>query len=589
MFMRSPYRVFLLAISALLFYQCQKEISYTNNSGGGPGQVIDPSPLTANLQGNIVDENDQPAANVTIKVGAQTVVTDSKGYFRINNASLDKNAALVRAEKTGYYTAFRSFSATSGTNQVVIKLVKKNLAGNIEAANGGDVSLGNGTKISLPANSIVKASDNSNYTGTVNVYAAYIDPTAADIASSVPGSFMADDKEGKRVFLNSYGMMAVELQSSAGEKLQIKPGSAATLTTPIPSSVQSTAPATIALWYVDETTGLWKEEGMATKQGSNYIGTVTHFSFWNCDISIPAVTLSVTLTTTKGLPLVNTWVDIKADKYGAASGYTDSLGQVKGLVPANASLTLSVKDNCGTSIYSKNIGSYNENVDLGIITINPTTPSIVTVQGKLTNCSGGNVTKGYAIITLDNWVRYAKTDANGNFSTNYTVCNTNLANVQVLGVDETAQQQGTSTGFAVTAPTTDAGAVSACGTSSTQYINYKVDATTYTLTEADSLSAFTQTQNTTSTTYIDGMQMSTGNHLSFKFSHAANVAGTYPMVNMAIQNFNNLTVVQPLNIIITNFPQSVGAFYEGSFSGQFKDGSNVTHTITCTFRVRRNA
>ena len=131
MFMRSPYRIFLLAISALLFYQCQKEISYTNNSGGGPGQVIDPSPLTANLQGNIVDENDQPAADVTLKVGAQTVVTDSKGYFRINNASLDNNASLVRAEKTGYYTAFRSFSATSGTNQVVIKLVKKNLAGNI--------------------------------------------------------------------------------------------------------------------------------------------------------------------------------------------------------------------------------------------------------------------------------------------------------------------------------------------------------------------------------------------------------------------------------------------------------------------------
>jgi hypothetical protein len=587
MFMRSSYRVLLLAITALLFYQCQKEISYTNNSGGS-GQVVAPNPLTANLQGNISDENDQPAANVTIKVGSQTVVTDSKGYFRINNASLDKNAALVRAEKTGYHTAFRSFSATSGTNQVAIKLVKKNLAGTIEATSGGEISISNGTKISLPANGITKASDNSNYTGTVQVFASYIDPTAADISSSVPGSFMADDKEGIRVFLNSYGMMAVELESPTGEKLQIKSGNAATLTSPIPSSVQSTAPATIALWYVDETTGLWKEEGTATKQGSNYVGTVTHFSFWNCDISVPAVTLSVTLTTSKGQPLVNTRVDIKADKYGATSGYTDSLGQVKGLVPANAILTLSVKDNCGTSIYTKNIGAHSENVDLGVVTLDPNVPSIVTVQGKLINCSGGNVTKGYAIVTLDNWVHYARTDANGNFSTNYTVCNANLANVMVLGVDENAQQQGANSSFAVTAPTTDAGPVSACGISSAQYINYQVDATSYTLIEADSLSAFTQAQNTTSTTYIDGMQMSTGNHLSFKFSHTANAAGTYPMANMATQNFTNLTIVQPLNITVTNFPQSAGAFYEGSFSGQFRDASNVAHNITCAFRVRRS-
>lgn len=588
--MRRSYPILLLAISALLFYQCQKEISFSGNSGGGSGQVVDPSPLTANLQGNILDENDQPAAGVSIKVGAQTAVTDAKGYFRISNASLDENPSLVKAEKAGYFTAFRSFSATSGTNQVVIKLVKKTLGGTISGATGGDVTLSNGTKISLPANGITKASDNSSYTGTVNVYASYIDPTAADISSTVPGSLMANDKDGKRVFLNSYGMMAVELESSAGEKLQIKADNEATLTAPIPSSLQSTAPATIALWYVDEATGLWKEEGTATKQGSNYVGTVKHFSFWNCDISIPAVTLSATLRTSKGQALVNTRVEIKADKYGATSGFTDSLGQVKGLVPANVNLTLSVMDNCGTSIYTKNIGSHGENVDVGVITIDPTTPSIVTVQGKLINCAGATVTKGYAIVTLDNWVRYAKTDANGNFSTNYTVCTINLANVQVLGVDETAQQQGASVSVTLSAPTTDVGVVSACGISSTQYINYQIDGTSYSLTDADSLNAFTQTQNGTSTTYVDGMQQTgTGNFMAFKFSHSTNVAGTYPMANMSTQNFGNLTIVQPLNIIITNFPQSAGAFYEGSFSGQFKDASNVTHSVTCTFRLRRSS
>jgi hypothetical protein len=587
--MRSIYRFIILTLTSILFYQCQKEVSYIGSSD--PGQLLLPSPLKGNLQGNVLDENGQAAANVVIKVGSEITATDAKGYFRINNAPLDKNTALVTAEKIGYFIAYRTFSATSGTNQVVIKLTKKNLGGTISAASGGDVSLSNGTKISLPANGIVKASDNSIYTGTVNVYAAYIDPTAADISTRVPGSFMANDKEGKRVFLTSYGMMAVELESSIGEKLQVKSGNTATLSSPIPSSAQTTAPATIALWYVDETTGLWKEEGTATKQGNNYVGNVKHFSFWNCDFGSAAVTLTATLKTSKGQPLVNTWVVITADKYGSASGYTDSLGQVKGLVPSNVNLDLQVKDNCGTPIYSKNIGTYTESVDLGVITVTPTTPSVVTVQGKLTTCAGASVTKGYAIVTVNNWVHYAKVDASGNFTTNYVLCNASSANVQVLGVDETAQQQGNTVSFGVTLPTTDVGTISACGNSSAQFVNYTVDANSYSIVPPDSLTAFTQTQSNTTPamiTYINANQMSApGNYIAFKFNHSTTTAGTYAISNMDIKNFSNLTVVQPMNVTVTNFPQAVGQFYEGSFSGQFKDVSNVTHNVTCSFRVRR--
>jgi hypothetical protein len=73
------------------------------------------------------------------------------------------------------------------------------------------------------------------------------------------------------------------LESAAGEKLQISTGNTAKLNFSIPSSLQAAAPNTIALWYVDEKTGLWKEEGMATKNGNAYEGDVKHFTYWNCD------------------------------------------------------------------------------------------------------------------------------------------------------------------------------------------------------------------------------------------------------------------------------------------------------------------
>jgi hypothetical protein len=218
---------------------------------------------------------------------------------------------LVVAQKSGYFKALRSFSATSGTNQVTIKLIKKTLTGSVSATAGGDVVTSNGTKVTLPANGIVVASTSAAYTGTVNAYVSYIDPTASDIDQTIPGSYMANDKDGKRVMLTSFGMMAVELEGASGEKLQIKSGSKATLNMPIPSSVQGSAPSSIALWSIDEATGLWKEEGTATKTGSSYIGEVAHFSFWNTDVSVPSVNLQMTLKDAAGQPLVHVLVRLK--------------------------------------------------------------------------------------------------------------------------------------------------------------------------------------------------------------------------------------------------------------------------------------
>jgi hypothetical protein len=587
--MSRQLRILAFVLVSVLFFQCQKEVSYV---GGADNPAI-PSPTTATLQGNVVDENGQPAGSVSITVGAQTATTDGQGYFRITNASLDKYVSLVTAEKAGYFKAYRTFSATSGTNQVTIKLIKKTLAGTIDGTIGGDITLSNGTKVALQANGVVVASSGSAYTGTINVYASYIDPTAADIGERVPGSFMANDKNGSRVTLASFGMMAVELESTSGEKLQIKSGSTATLTCPIPSPVQSKAPASIALWYVDEHTGLWKEEGTATKNGTNYIGEVKHFSFWNCDTGIPGIQLGLTLKNASGQPLVHTAVRITrtSTEYLAQSyGWTDSLGQVSGLVPSNETLVLDVLDPCNNSIYTKNIGPFTQNTNLGVVTISNTGSSLVTVQGKLLNCSGTAVTNGFAMISFDNMVRYAKANATGDFSVSFTQCAGSPASLQVLGVDEATQQQGTASSVTITSPVTNTGSITACGNSSLQYINYTYDGISYSVSSAvsDSLVAGTgPVQGTTgSKTYISGAHQN--EYIQFSFNHSSNAPGTYPVSYITVGNAMSRTN-PAVSAILTNFPAAIGDFYQGSFSGTFTaDSTGANHTINGTFKVRRN-
>lgn len=589
-FMKKLSWLFVVITSAVLFFQCQKELHFI----GGPdnGAPVTPDPITASLQGNITDENDQPAANVVVTAGASTAITDANGYFRFTDASLDKNTSLVTASKDGYFKGYRVFAATSGCNQVVIKLIKKNIAGTVAASTGGKVTLPNGAEINLPANGVVTASSNSAYNGDIKVYAFYINPSSSDIGRAIPGSLAGNSKEGKRVVLSSYGMLAVELSSAGGEKLQIKSGSSATLTIPIPSSSLASAPATIPLWYVDETTGIWQEEGTATKQGSNYVGDVKHFSYWNCDYPYDAITVSFTLQTPDGLPLVNAYVDIRptgADSAtgGLSHGYTDSLGQVTGAVPANKNLQFVVYDECWNKAYSQNMSPITQNTDLGIIKLSNTVSSMVSIKGILVNCNSQPVTNGYAIVNLGGMIHYVSADANGQFTTTYISC-TGLNTFSVTGIDQDAAQQSATATFSVGTPITDVGTITACGNAvEEQFIKYTLDGTDYSITESQGDSLYGFANN--SLTNISGWSSSL-KQLKF-YAVGVTTTGDYNIGGLYVgSGSDSVNVDAGSKVTFTGLPSGSGNYYQGHFDNlsYWDSVPTIRHTISATFKVRQN-
>ncbi|HMK27687.1 MAG TPA: carboxypeptidase-like regulatory domain-containing protein [Chitinophagaceae bacterium] len=580
-------RIIYIAIAcfSLFTISCQKEISFTKST-------TSKDPVIAILQGNVVDENDNPAQGANITVGGKTAVTDAKGYFRIRNASLDKSASLVTAEKPGYFKAFRVFSASTAVNHVKIKLLKKTLAGSLNTSGGGVVSLSNGSSITFSANSFSKASGGT-YSGLVNIYAAYIDPTSQDIGETIPGSFLADDKDNKRVILASYAMMAVELESAAGEKLQISTGNTAKLNFSIPSGLQASAPNTIALWYVDEKTGLWKEEGIATKNGNAYEGDVKHFTYWNCDYPGPTVNVTAKFVSQGGLPLIHTEVWIRPlTGWGGAHGYTDSLGWINGPVPANINLVLEVLAPypCNNAIYSQNVGPFSNNTNLGTITVpGNNSQYIMTIQGKLLNCNSNPVTNGFAEIVYNNITRYASVNATGDFSITFVTCGTAQTTCSITGTDSQAQQQGQPAIVAVTVPVTNAGNITACGTSTLEFMNYTLDGGSVNLSSTIPGDNFYES-DTLGVNHITlrGYRSQTEN---LTLEYASNgAAGTFPVsffsTGIYFSGGGNSTIIQPFNIVITSHPP-VGGYFEGSFSGQFKDVLNVTHNLNGTFRIKR--
>ena len=579
----------LVVFAALLFFSCQKEISFDD---GGSMQPPDLSTkVSSSVSGFVTDENDAAVMGATVQFGSSNITTDKYGYFEAKNVQVVKEAAVVTVSKTGYFKGIKTYIATEGKAAFFrIKLIPKTIVGNINAASGGTVTLANGLSIKLPAGGIVNAAANTAYTGTVNVAAYWINPTATDLFNIMPGDLRGINTEGSLKLLQTFGMAAVELTGASGELLQIINGQKATLTMPIPPSLAASAPASIPLWYFDEANGLWKQEGSAVKTGNTYAGDVSHFSFWNCDMPANYVQFNCTLKNSAGNPLPYTLVKITVAGINSSGyGYTDSSGYVAGAVPNNANMVMEVFPTygCTTPIYSQNFTTTNVNISLETITI-PTASNLATVNGTVTNCASAPVTNGY-IILQEGYIftRYQLNNL-GAYSFSKVFCSFPQT-IALIGEDVTNAQQSSNVTQVINAGTNTVANIQACGTTTQQFINYTINSNNY---------SFTSPADTFYSSNANQSYLSLSGYAYTPPTSVVNIsmdnAGIGAGSTQALQLFkpsqiaDSLFITTPISVNITEYG-AIGQFLAGTFTGVFTGNppANIQYNVSCNFRVRR--
>ena len=439
-----------------------------------------PEPVSASFQGKVVDENGQPVADATVLIGSGSVKTDPTGFFTVQHVQVDKHAAFMKVEKEGFFTGSRTMSVTAGSsNMARIKLMKKKMAGEFTPAAGGAITVPDGGgSVQFPANAVVNPSSSQPYTGTVSVAARYLDPTADNITEIMPGELRAIANDGTERGLQSFAMMAVELTGTNGEKLQLASGKEASLTFPIPQELQNQAPQTIPLWYFDETKGLWKEEGFAKKEGNNYVGTVKHFSYWNCDLPYNTVDFEVAFKDEAGHVMPSLKVIIKNNDPGDVSiygyEYTDQAGNIQSKIPANRNLKMIVLNQLGTELYSQAFTSTTGATVLGAISINTSSLPRLTLSGTVANCATTPVTNGFVAVQLDGQTYRAELNSNGAFSLTVERANTATAQAILTGYNLTDDKASAPMTINVTTGNAPSVSLTACNDPS-EYINVVIN------------------------------------------------------------------------------------------------------------------
>ncbi len=465
-------RLAILAISlTILLFGCSKNIDTTEPIPFPPGDgfgIPAPSPLRGDVSGQVLNENNIPVAGAEVLLGGSVYQTNAEGFFAMTNVNLDKYVSTITVNKAGYFKALRSFSATTGRNYLNIKLIPKTVSGTIDASSGGNVALSNGTQISFQGNGMIVKATGAAYTGTVRVSSAYIDPTRDDIASIVPGSFMAQDATNMYV-LQSAGMIAVDLESASGEPLQLASGKPATMRLPIPASLQASAPSQIDTWSLDDR-GIWKKEGTATKVGNNYELQASHFSFWNVDVPCNAIYLTLNVTNQNAQPLINTLVRLRIPNnntwWSTTTGLTNSQGVVSGLVPASIGLELSIHNGpfqCGNAFFTQNIGPFSNDTTLNITATVPASQAL-NITGTANACNNQPLNNGMAVIQAPPYGLQYVPIVNGSYTSVLTVCQ-NISNINVTVMDSTGQTLASSGTIAVSGNSVTVPLITLCGTS----------------------------------------------------------------------------------------------------------------------------
>lgn len=386
----------------------------------GDGPLPSGNKIKTTITGQVVDQTGSAVSDVILKVGSLSQQSDVNGMFIFKNIEVEKGRVFVAASKEGYFKSGRNLIPFANEiSPALIMMVPLKVAGNISATAGGAVTSSDGLEVSLPANAI-----KGGYSGAVAVAVHLFDPTSEDFLLEVPGSLEAINSGGEEGILRSYAMANIELMDNQGNKLEIADGQKASLKFPIQPSLQASATATMPLWSFDEEEGIWKEEGIGTRNGNFYEADVPHFSPWNIDIFECSILIQQTVGCDSA-NLKNALLKMLRQSDQSASGFisTNNSGTYWAAVPCNAKVDVTLvqsygQNHCSSLLGTITTGSTSEN--LGKLNA---CPPVMKVKGSVVDCNNAPVTNGYVMGSIGSFRTLgAVLDGKGKFELSTYFC-----------------------------------------------------------------------------------------------------------------------------------------------------------------------
>ncbi|MFK7859235.1 MAG: hypothetical protein AB8B64_10450 [Granulosicoccus sp.] len=295
---------------------------------GGPAESLQPklqlpiSPTLSTISGRVTTSDGLPVTSASILAdsGSDSIVTmtDAEGRFLMSlvadtiyrlNIDSDEHASQLKVVKSPLQDEFLNLEFTLQPTQLSGIPISHN--------DPADINGFNGSRVTLQPNSFVD-SDGQIITGPVLLSMTSVDVSNPADLAAFPGDFVGRTETGVDSPIVSLGVTNFEFTTPDGTPVQLAEGAEATILIPVyaeryPDGTPVMVGDNIPLWSLDEETGQWIQEGEGTVVGNedsptglSLQATVSHFSWWNCDVTLNAVPVQILVTgSSSGTALIN--------------------------------------------------------------------------------------------------------------------------------------------------------------------------------------------------------------------------------------------------------------------------------------------
>lgn len=277
---------------------------------GGDDQTDNAGDL-AQLSGRITAVDGTVLPGVTVNVvsdsNSQSVVSDAAGMINLElNAD---STAILQLKADAYADQVVPVKAPSANGSVFldITMIARGAIQTFDSAAGGSFNGADGASVTVGANSFVDA-DGVAVTGSIELTITPVDVSRPASLAALPGEF-SGIPEGAATDSPIISLGTVEFEfSQNGSPVNLAPGMTAEILIPIYTNTYQDGTAvnigdSIALWSLNEDTGIWLQEGTGTvvasassPTGLAIQATVSHFSWWYIGYMVPYAYFTVTVT-----------------------------------------------------------------------------------------------------------------------------------------------------------------------------------------------------------------------------------------------------------------------------------------------------
>lgn len=331
-------------------------------------------PASAQLQVWVTDTAGSSVPGVRVRADglAAEVLTDAEGRAVVSAPAI--NGALLRLDRSGYLPQWRRLDLSvraAASTPLRIGLVPRATAQRFDATQPVTLAGDNGARVMLPANAFVDAAGKP-VSGEIDAFISPLDVSDANGLAAFPGGFQAIGEGDAPGSLLSYGLVDFAFEQ-AGRRLQLAVGRSALIDVPLylPLALDGTPlqpAASIPLWSLNESDGIWRFEGEASvvstpdsPTGLALRGEAGHFSWWNADVFVsvrggpdflprtaflrPRISCNVVGEPCPGAVVEGAWLDIRIAEAGlprvGTSRWVSATGEPPLVdVPAGFSLAL---------------------------------------------------------------------------------------------------------------------------------------------------------------------------------------------------------------------------------------------------------